>query len=113
VIELEYDEVDNKAVLFNCHWFDITNVVRVDHRYGFIEVKHTFTLRSGEPFVSACQVNQVYYLSYASKKKEMPMMNCNESEMKEMDVNSDFFFKRNKPTALYQFLLDKISIRIV
>jgi hypothetical protein len=44
VIELEYDGVDNKVILFNCHWLDIINDMRVDHRHGFIDVKHTFTL---------------------------------------------------------------------
>jgi Domain of unknown function (DUF4216) len=53
VIGLEYDGVNNKVILFNCHWFDIVNGVKVDYRHGLIEIKHTFTFQSDEPFVLA------------------------------------------------------------
>jgi Domain of unknown function (DUF4216) len=53
VIGLEYDGVNNKVILFNCHWFDIVNGVNVDYRHGLIEIKHTFTFQSDEPFVLA------------------------------------------------------------
>jgi Domain of unknown function (DUF4216) len=53
MIGLEYDGVNNKVILFNCHWFDIVNGVKVDYRHGLIEIKHTFTFQSDEPFVLA------------------------------------------------------------
>jgi Domain of unknown function (DUF4216) len=72
--------------------------VRVHHRHGLIEVKYTFTCRSGEPFVLACQANQVYYLSYASKKREryqwwiaMKVKRKGKLDSEEMYVNSIFF----------------------
>ena len=70
VVELEYDGVHNKVLLFKCHWFDITNGVKVDHQHGLVEVKHTSTLRTTEPYVLASQATQVYYLTYASDKRE-------------------------------------------
>ena len=69
VIELQYDG-PYKVVLFRCHWFDITNGVKVDREHGLVEVKHTSRLKNYEPFILACQANQVCYLPYASDNRE-------------------------------------------
>lgn len=98
VVELEYDGVDNKVVLFNCHWFDITNGVKVDHHHGLVEVKHTSTLQGGEPFVLACQTTQVYYLPYASNRRErsqwwiaMKTKRKGNPNVEDVEANPDFF----------------------
>jgi Domain of unknown function (DUF4216) len=98
VIELTYDGVDNKVLLFKCHWFDITNGVKVDHEHGLVEVKHISTLRTNEPFVLACQATQVYYLPYASDKRErrqwsivMKTKRKGKLGVENIDANQEFF----------------------
>jgi Domain of unknown function (DUF4216) len=70
VIELTYDGIECKVLLFKCHWFDIINGVKFNHEHDFVEVKYTLTLRTNEPFILACQANLVYYLPFALDKRE-------------------------------------------
>lgn len=70
IVELEFHGLNNKVVLFKCHWFDVVNGVRVDKDHGLVEIKHTSSLHTYEPFVFAVQPIQVYYLPYPSQKRE-------------------------------------------
>lgn len=69
VIQLQYLG-ENTVVLFNGHWFDNMNGLKVDPQHGLIDVKHNSKLVTKETFVLAQQAVQVYYTSYPSKKKE-------------------------------------------
>jgi Domain of unknown function (DUF4216) len=70
IMELKFRGANNRVVLFKCHWYNITQGVRIDKEHGLIEIKHTSSLRTYEPFVFAFQAIQVYYLPYPSKKRE-------------------------------------------
>jgi hypothetical protein len=61
---LSYLGAQNKILLLRCHWFDPINGVKVDERYGLVDVKHKSRLSSNEPFVLASQAQQVYYAMY-------------------------------------------------
>jgi Domain of unknown function (DUF4216) len=49
---------------------ELVEVKHVDRAHELVEVKHTSRLKSYAPFVLVCQAIQVYYLSYASDKRE-------------------------------------------
>ncbi|XP_078160746.1 uncharacterized protein LOC144556130 [Carex rostrata] len=96
VCELQYDA--HTVVLFRCDWFDIINGVKVDRKYGLVEVKHASRLANYEPFVLAAQATQVCYLPYALQKAERKLwwvamkaspksMFCTEGD----DVNLEFY----------------------
>lgn len=101
VVELEYPGVHNKVVLFKCRWFDITNGVKVDRAHGLVEVKHTTTLRTGEPHIIASQASQVHFslllLSGLQVKRvlQLPyLLNCfsiNTSEMLSSSIDQPHF----------------------
>jgi hypothetical protein len=61
---LSYLGAQNKILLLRCHWFDPINGVKVDERYGLVDVKPKSRLNSNEPFVLASQAQQVYYTMY-------------------------------------------------
>jgi Domain of unknown function (DUF4216) len=123
VIELTYDGVESKVLLFMCHWFDIINGVKVDHEHGLIEVKHTSTLRTNEPFILACQATLVYYLPYASDKRERQQwsiaMKTTKKEklgVEDIDANHEFFQEEqpNCPVSIsieQKFIWDNILIQ--
>jgi len=57
-----------QLVLFDCRWFDPTSAgVRRTENLGLVEINHNSRLSNFDPFVMACQVSQVYYLSYPCK----------------------------------------------
>ncbi|XP_045809328.1 uncharacterized protein LOC123903770 [Trifolium pratense] len=64
ILELSYIGAQNKVLLLRCHWFDPINGVKVDERYGLVDVKPKSRLNSNEPFVLASQAQQVYYTMY-------------------------------------------------
>jgi hypothetical protein len=64
ILELSYLGAQNKVLLLRCHWFDPINGVKVDERYGLVDVKPKSRLNSNEPFVLASQAQQVYYTMY-------------------------------------------------
>ncbi|XP_078153705.1 uncharacterized protein LOC144548868 [Carex rostrata] len=70
IIWLEYSGVNNKVFLFKCRWFDTHRGLLVDKEYGLVEINHTRLLQKDEHFVFPCQIMQVYYLPYASSKRE-------------------------------------------
>jgi hypothetical protein len=64
ILELSYLGIQNKVFLLRCHWFDPINGVKVDVRYGLVDVKPKSKLQTNEPFVLASQAQQVYYTMY-------------------------------------------------
>jgi hypothetical protein len=64
ILELSYLGAQNKVLLLRCHWFDPINGVKIDERYGLVDVKPKSRLNSNEPFVLASQAQQVYYTMY-------------------------------------------------
>ncbi|XP_075645463.1 uncharacterized protein LOC142616510 [Castanea sativa] len=63
IIELHYMG-GNKIVMFKCEWRDVDHCGRgimVD-KYGRTLVNVTHSLKSNEPFVLACQAEQVFYV---------------------------------------------------
>ena len=63
IIELEYDSC-HKVVLFRCEWYDVFNenvgLKREGNGVTSMNVKRF--LNTNEPYVLACQVEQVYYV---------------------------------------------------
>ena len=53
IVELEYVGIENKVMLFKCHWFDTEKGVKVHSHYGLVEVNHKSNLSSNKPFVLA------------------------------------------------------------
>ena len=70
IIQLEYNGINSRVFLFKCRWFDTHRGMRVDKKHGLVEINHTRLLQKGENFVFPCQAIQVYYLPYASSKRE-------------------------------------------
>ena len=66
VIKLTYLE-DNSVILFKYWWFDTDNCMKVDPRYGFIEIKYGSKAYINDPFVLAQQATQMYYTPFPSK----------------------------------------------
>lgn len=63
IIELQYMG-GNKIVLFKCKWWNINSLgrgIRIDD-HGLTSVNMMYTLATNEPFVLACQFEQVFYL---------------------------------------------------
>lgn len=71
VLELEYFGMGNHVVLFKCHWFDVSpSHVRLNPRFGLVEINHTRKLNTNDPFVLAHQAQQVYYTSFPGNTRE-------------------------------------------
>ncbi|XP_072058194.1 uncharacterized protein [Arachis hypogaea] len=64
ILELSYLGDGNSVFIFGCCWFDPINGVKVDERYGLVDIKYKSRLQSNEPFVLAEQAQQVYYTKY-------------------------------------------------
>jgi hypothetical protein len=56
-----------KVVFFDCDWFS-PNTTR-ENQYGMVEVKHNDRLKDCDTIILAHQCEQVYYMTYPSKKK--------------------------------------------
>ncbi|KAF7812499.1 uncharacterized protein G2W53_033475 [Senna tora] len=63
VLELSYLG-SHKLFLFKCHWFDPTDGVKVDGKYGLVDVDYRSKLQSNESFILAEQAQQVYYTKF-------------------------------------------------
>ena len=62
IIELHYMG-GNKIVMFKCEWRDVDHHGRgIVDTYGRTLVNVTRSLKSNEPFVLACQAEQVFYV---------------------------------------------------
>ena len=55
-----------KVVFFDCDWFS-PNTTR-ENQYGMVEVKHNDRLKGHDTIILAHQCEQVYYMTYPSKK---------------------------------------------
>jgi len=64
VLELSYIGHGNKLFLFKCQWFDPKDGVKVDEKYGLVDVDCKSRIRSNEPFILVEQAQQVYYAKY-------------------------------------------------
>ena len=63
IIELEYMG-NNKVVMFKCDWWDVESYgkgIKVDS-HGITIVNRRHKLNTNEPFVLACQSEQVFYV---------------------------------------------------
>jgi hypothetical protein len=56
-----------KVVFFDCDWFS-PNTTR-ENQYGMVEFKHNDRLKGHDTIILAHQCEQVYYMTYPSKKK--------------------------------------------
>ncbi|KAL5647682.1 hypothetical protein ACJX0J_042037, partial [Zea mays] len=56
-----------KVVFFDCDWFS-PNTTQ-ENQYGMVEVKHNDRLKGHDTIILAHQCEQVYYMTYPSKKK--------------------------------------------
>ena len=56
-----------KVVFFDCDWFS-PNTTR-ENQYGMVEVKYNDRLKGHDTIILAHQCEQVYYMTYPSKKK--------------------------------------------
>jgi hypothetical protein len=54
-------------VFFGCDWFS-PNTTQ-ENQYGMVEVKHNDRLKGHDTIILAHQCEQVYYMTYPSKKK--------------------------------------------
>lgn len=70
IMRVEYKGADNEVFLFKCRWFDISRGMRVDKKHGLVEINNKRLLKKDEHFVFAFQAIQVYYMPYASSKRE-------------------------------------------
>lgn len=66
IVELHYSR--NSVVFFNCEWYDNIRGVHVIQPHGIVEVNHTTWLASPNVYVLAQQSQQVYCMSYLSKR---------------------------------------------
>jgi hypothetical protein len=57
------------VVFFDCDWFT-PNTTR-ENQYGMVKVKHNDRLQGHNTIILAHQCEQVYYLTYPSKKKSL------------------------------------------
>ena len=60
----------NSVILFKYRWFDKDNYIKIDLRYGLIEIKHGSKVYINEPFVLAQQAVQVYDTLFPSREGE-------------------------------------------
>jgi hypothetical protein len=58
-----------KVVFFDCDWFT-PNITR-ENQYGMVEVKHNDRLQGHDTIILVHQSEQVYYMTYPSKKKSL------------------------------------------
>ena len=75
IIELEYVG-DNKVVMFKCDWWDVENYgkgIKVD-AHGITIVNKRCSLKTNEPFVLACQCEQVFYIEDISNANWLCVM---------------------------------------
>lgn len=73
IVQVEYPgEPTKQIVLFNCEWFDavINHGVKVQSKYGIVEVHHRRRHAEYDPFICATNAIQVYYVPYPEKIKE-------------------------------------------
>jgi len=73
IYELEYNTTTypKQIVLFYCHWFDPTSKgTRVDPKYGTVEIRMDKSYNLFDPFISAQNVRQVYYVSYPTTRRD-------------------------------------------
>jgi hypothetical protein len=59
-----------KVVFFDCDWFTPNSATR-ENQYGMVEVKHNDRLQGHDTIILAHQCEQVYYMTYPSKKKSL------------------------------------------
>jgi len=73
IYELKYNTTtySKRVVLFYCHWFDPTNRgTRVDLKYGTVEIRIDKSYNLFNPFISAANVRQVYYVPYPTTRRD-------------------------------------------
>ncbi|XP_028057181.1 uncharacterized protein LOC114261174 [Camellia sinensis] len=103
IIELKYLG-GNSVFLFKCNWWDVGNEkigIKVDE-FNYISVNVTKTWYKDEPFVLACQAEQVFYLkdtkwgnNYRVVQRVLPraiydiLVKENEEEAEEEDKDKD------------------------
>ena len=95
VVELQYMG-GNRVVLFKCHWWDVHSKGRgidVD-KYGIVSINVKRQLTTNEPFVLACQAEQIFYVNdntrpdwkivIKTEPRDLYRMPCNKGD-KNMD----------------------------
>ena len=73
IYEVEYNSLtsDNKVVLLYCNWFDLsTRGTRVDSKYGIVDIRMDKRYVPFDPFIIAHNIRQVYYVPYATSRKD-------------------------------------------
>jgi hypothetical protein len=66
ILQLEYNDFDDKITLFHCEWFDPTknSGTRVQKQYNIVDIKMNKRYRQYDPFILAQKARQVYYVAY-------------------------------------------------
>ncbi|XP_048502848.2 uncharacterized protein LOC125491578 [Beta vulgaris subsp. vulgaris] len=72
IIEFVYIGAKNsyKTILFKCAWYDPGQGTRMHEKYKLVEVNHTRSYPTYDPFVLAYQVEQVYFAPSPTMRKE-------------------------------------------
>ena len=73
IYKLEYNTTSypKRVVLFYCHWFDPTSRgTRVDPKYSTVEILMDRSYNLFDPFTSAHNVRQVYYVPYPVTRRD-------------------------------------------
>ena len=73
IYELEYNTTSypKRVVLFYCHWFDPTSRgTRVDPKYDMVEILMHRSYNLFDPFISAPNVRQMYYVPYPATRRD-------------------------------------------
>ncbi|KAK2436720.1 hypothetical protein QL285_021692 [Trifolium repens] len=66
ILQLEYNDFDDKITLFHCEWFDPTknSGTRVQKQYNIVDIKMNKRYRQYDSFILAQKARQVYYVAY-------------------------------------------------
>ncbi|GKC48738.1 putative transposon, En/Spm-like, transposase-associated domain protein [Tanacetum coccineum] len=92
IIEIEYDSILGRCVVvvFKCTWFDPVQGVRVDHKNGLVEIKHTKRGCTDDPYILVSQ-QQVYYTPYPYAKDLWAVIKTNSRGV--YDIDKDVIHK--------------------
>jgi len=99
IIELQYLG-GLRVVLFKCDWRDVYNKrrgIKTDN-YGFTSLNFDRSLQTNEPFILACQAEQVFYLREMGEPNWYVVQQSQPQDFYDMDtykVTSDERFQQN------------------
>ena len=90
VVELQYMG-ENRVILFKCDWWDVHSQDRgidVD-KYDIVSVNVKRPLMTNEPFVLACQAEQVFYVNDNARPDYQIVLKTEHRDLYKMSSNED------------------------